>query len=286
MFPQISANKRSLVSFSESSASEKNKWNIPEILKQNIENLNDSNDSLCKENYQKNGCKFTEESNDVDRLDVIPGTPQPIRSDKRKSNNNDSSMNVTQIKRTKTGDEMKTVTETSFFNFPLSNFTINKIKDNDRKDRSISMLSSPSMMSLKSKAAQSVHDKTLSPSDMIVSTSLAGLSHDGDKYRSKQFDGFQIDEVFDSSPPPPKKKTIAEDKSGLSSEISVIDLVNCGIKDNQKKIKKVSFDVKLSPVKAYIPNPDLSKINLKLVSHIKERSKNLRLIIEDLMKTK
>lgn len=274
-----------MVSYSENSAIEKNKWNIPEILKQNIENLNDSNDSLYKDNYQKNGRKFTEESTDVDRLDEIPGTPQPIRSDKRKSKNNDPTMNETQIKRTKTGDDLKTVTETSFFNFPLSNFTINKIKDNDRKDRSISMLSSPSMMSSKPKAALSVHDKTLPQSDMIASTTLAGLSCDGDKYRSKQFDGFQIDEVFDSSPPPPKKKTKVEDKSGLSSE-NVIDLVNCELQQNPKEIQTISFDVKLSPVKAYVPNPDFSKINLKLVSHIKERSKNLRLIIEDLVNIK
>lgn len=284
MFSQISANKK-LVSYSESSTNGKNNWNIPEILKQNIENLSDNNDSLSRDHHPKNAHKLVEESNEVELVDEIPGTPQPSRNDKRKSNNNESTINITQVKRQKNGGEMKTVTETSFFNFPLSNFSINKIKDNDRKDRSISMLSSPSMMSSSSKAAQSVLDKSLSRSDAVASTSKAGCSYDGDKYRSKQFDGFQVDEVFDSSPPPPKKKTKVEDKSGTSSE-NTNESQNFGIKKNSKENKTVNFDIKLSPVKAYVPNPDLSQINLKLVSHIKERSKNFRLIIEDLAKTR
>lgn len=280
LLSNVSANKK-LVSYSESSTSGNNNWNIPEILKQNIENLSDNNDSLSRENHSKNtNGKFDEESTEVERVDEIPGTPQPIRNEKRKSNNNDSAVNVTQIKRQKNGEDMKTVTETSFFNFPLSNFPINKIKDNVRKDRSISMLSSPSMMSSSSKAAKSVLDKSFPRSDAIASTSSVGSFNEGNKYRSKQFDGFKIDEVFDSSPPPPKKKIKVDDKSGTSS--STVDSANSGNKEN----KTDNFDIKLSPVKAYVPNPDLSQINLKLVSQIKERSKNLRLILEDLVKTR
>ena len=279
VFPHVSANKK-LVSYSESSTSGNNNWNIPEILKQNIENLSDNNDSLSGDNHSKNTGTFVEESNDVERADEIPGTPQPIRNDKRKSNNSDSTVNVTQIKKLKNGDDLKTVPETSFFNFPLNNFSINKIKDIDRKDRSISMLSSPSMMSSSSKAAKSLLDKSLSRSDAIASTSSAGSFHEGTKYRSKQFDGFQIDEVFDCSPPPPMKKTKVDEKSGTSSKS--IDSVNLTNKEN----KPVNFNLKLSPVKPYVPNPDFSQINLKLVSHIKERSKNLRLILEDLVKTR
>lgn len=244
-------------------------------MKQNIENLSDNCDSLSREIAQKNAGEFIEESNDVQCEDEIPGTPQPFRNDKRKLNSNNSTMNVTQVKRKKTGEDVKVVTETNFFNFPLSNYSINKIKDNDRKDRSISMLSSPSMMSLSSKASQSIHDKTLSRSDVIASTSSTGSSYDGDKYRTKKFDNFKIDEVFDNSSPSPKKKAKIEEKSGL-----VRNSVNFEIEGNIKD------DLKLSPIKIYVANPDLSQINMKLVSQMMERSKNLRLIIADLKKTK
>lgn len=147
------------------------------------------------------------------------------------------------------------------------NKSLSRIKDEDRGNRSVSMLSSPSIMMSTSKpkppaAASSLTENFIAEIKLKVQESNAKLP-----------EAFDIDAVFDQLK---KSDEDAKEKNETTNSTSIEEI-------SPEEPKKA---LNLPPIKKFQPKPEWSEIDAASLSHLKESSVNFRHILEELKKAK
>lgn len=143
----------------------------------------------------------------------------------------------------------------------MANKSLNRIKDEERKSRAVSMLSSPSIMMSSSGSSSSLTESFMAEMKLKVQESI-----------EKPPEIIDVNTVFDKLKEDKEDADVQDNKENLSSE-----------DEKQGNLKKV---INFPPVTKFQLDLDWSQIEAATVRNLKESNANLRTTIDELNKAK
>lgn len=205
------------------------------------------------------------------------------KSRSRKTSENDMEV---EIPATQSPPKRKSEAESRRVIFPeisdsskFCNKTLIKLKDEERGNRSVSMLSSPSIMFSSSSKLKS---SSLSVSENFLAEVKSKVQESKEKNET-----FDVDAVFEHL----KKSDEAEDKNKTnqkslsSNEILETNSVEES-REKQKKEEGSKRSLELLPMIKIQAKPEWSEVDAAAVSHLKENATNFRAVLNELKKAK